>query len=367
MYEINQHGYVTVNPAYKFRSDITSVIITNEDSLFFNVFDRNEQVQSGFAWKTHPLIAYLFSFFDGSRSLKDSIALLSEHSGISLEDLKSAVEPFIMNKESMVFSMCNYNNSFALPRNFLTFVEPGIKKRELLDGIDIVSMSKKFDASSRRLMVPNEIMLMLNNTCFTNCIYCYADRTHGIECMLPFHRIVSLIEEAKKLKIRSVEITGGDLFTYPHWSEIIQLLITNNYHPLISTKVALNEESIIKLKNLGVKKIQISLDTLDKSLLTKILGVKSKYLEQLILTFNNLEKIQIPFRIKTVITKYNQEVDHIKKLIEFASRYKYIDEVLISPGTFSLHKPFDSYAASKKSSRTLEISSIQYMINILLK
>ena len=48
----------------------------------------------------------------------------------------------------------------------------------------------------------------------TDCIYCYADRREKIDCTIPLERLYEIIDEAKELDLRAIDVIGGDFFLY---------------------------------------------------------------------------------------------------------------------------------------------------------
>ena len=71
-----------VNPAYKFKADYLNVIITNNNPGRYDAGRHRDDITSSFAWRTHPDLAYLFSYFDGSRTLGETAALFAEREGV---------------------------------------------------------------------------------------------------------------------------------------------------------------------------------------------------------------------------------------------------------------------------------------------
>ena len=70
--------------------------------------------------------------------------------------------------------------------------------------------------SSIRLNRPIDTVLMINNQCVTDCIYCYADKQNSTSCKISFSRLKEIILEAKELGMRNFDINGGELFLYEY-------------------------------------------------------------------------------------------------------------------------------------------------------
>ena len=340
-----------INPAYKFRNDIKRVVLTNNNSLHINIYDQvRKDFSSSFSTIMHPLVAYLFSFFDGSMTLNDTFKKISSITGKSEEAVKNSFISFINNSESLVYPMSDKFNA-PIPINFI--IQKGEhKSRELLKNIDIEEILKDVDLERQRYYVPNEITLMVNNKCYTDCVYCYANTSKKITNPIPFERVKELIKEAHNLGCREFGIGGGEFFLYEHWFELLQVLFEHEYEPYISTKIPINEDTIKKLKQLHINKIQISLDSVNPQILKETLNAPLSYFDKMKQTLDLLQKHNITLYIKSVVTKYNDSVEEIKKLTEFLLSYNNLYSLSIAPGEKGYNKPF-TYNSSKE--KLLEI------------
>jgi len=179
---------------------------------------------------------------------------------------------------------------------------------------------------------------MINSICATNCVYCYADRNNIFDSNIPFERICEIIDEAKLLKFRKFDVSGGEFFLYKHWEKLLRKMISVGFNPTIPTKIPLSFGQLKKIKDTGLEKIQISLDTTNSHNLSKILKVSSEYWEKMKICFNNLEKIGIRFRVNTVVTSFNCNFNEIDNLIEYLHGFNNFVEISIGIVGYSLYK-----------------------------
>lgn len=121
---------------------------------------------------------------------------------------------------------------------------------------------------------PINLTLMLNNKCITDCVYCYANKDYKVTNPLSTEKILSLIKEAINIGVLSFDINGGEVMLHKDWDIIVNELLKYSFLPQISTKVPLTEEQIKRLKELGIKRIQVSIDAWDTAILSKVLGVR---------------------------------------------------------------------------------------------
>jgi len=356
-----------VNPVYKFKNDLKRIMLINNDSYFCNTVELELEGKNttNFGWRIHPIVAYYFSFFNGELNLDDTLKKISQETELHYDEVKNTIIPFIENNEIMIFPLeIGDINIHSIPKRFLIKKQENLPNRDLLKNIDLESIIKDYDGKTARNYIPNEITFMVTSECVTNCIYCYADRKNPL-IPLPVNRFIELIREARKLGLRNVGISGGDIFAYKYWYELLQELKENNYGiDDFSTKFPINEETIIKLKELGVRQIQISLDTIDNVIIKKLLKVDDSYLANMKKTLKNMEKHDLKFTVKAVITKYNDSIESINNLLSYLLSLKNFIRISIAPGEYSRFKKFDYKSSVEKLNKIQDFVKSKKLENI---
>lgn len=329
-----ENTYV-LNPEYLLRPDKNRVFITN----------RGEDPRiSDFLGFVHPVYAILLSLFDGEKPLAEIIANAASFMKREPDVITNIVTPLLENEKDLYFEYDGYQ--FSFPAQVLVKKKEGVVY-EKLDPASFFIPKKDLDMDSWRLNTPFSTLFMINTRCVTDCIYCYADRGRKMDCQIPLERLKELIHEAKALKIRSFDITGGEFFLYPHWEELLTELLAHGFQPYISTKCPLDEITIDKIKALGLKRIQISIDSLVKEELMHILRVPAGYPEQLIETLKHLDEKGMEIFTNSQVTSINQE--SITGLIDFLLTLKNIKRINVGAAGFSLYRSeadFHEYKAS---------------------
>lgn len=344
----------TINPAYIFRNDERRVILTNNRSGILEGMD-DKQFLKGFSWHIHPYIAFIFSFFNGKRTAEEVHEILKNeyHFSIPKDEFCKSILSFVNNKDTAVIPIQTESYT-PLPLNFLTEVTDESQCRDnLLKNIDIDRMYASLDLKTMRQYIPNECTLMLNDTCCTNCIYCYADRSHQVRNLLPFDRIKEILHEADELGFQDIGIDGGDFLLYPHWSELLMELRSLNYEPSISTKFPITEEIVEKLQAAKIRKIQLSLDSVDKEEIMQILKVDAGYLDRVKKGVALLNDAGIEITFKPVITRYNDSLESVENLIRFASQFEKVKTINLTPADYSQFKPFN-YHSTRTNLRIIQ-------------
>lgn len=339
MKEINQNDSYIVNLAYNLKEDLNRVLITTSNAIEYNPYQKNDSVLTGIHWFIHPVYAYFFSFFDGSMNFNDTLHEISKNLKISIIEAFNMIKPFVENQNTVYFHYKNFY--FGIPQNFIILNKD--KKVRNFEKSLFLEMSKfdNIDLTTWRLNKPKEFLLVINNKCITDCIYCYADKTHFVDKQIPFPRLKEIIEESRELKMRNIDISGGELFLYKDWFDLLKIMLDNGFYPYISTKVALNKNTINKLLDLNIKNIQLSFDSLDPNKIQKILNVSKEYLDKFKETIKNLNNAGISIKIKSVISNINCNYKDYVELIDYLMQFEHIEGISIAPGEPSLYKTHD--------------------------
>jgi len=164
-------------------------------------------------------------------------------------------------------------------------------------------------------------MLVPTHRCQTNCIYCYAERRKVRE--LPLKRWQELIKEMRDNEIHLVSLDNGDIFARKDGVSIIEHLLDNEMHFLLSTKSLVTTQSVNrivdagftrKVRNVLSRKVQLSVDARDPHLAFQITRNKN-FIENITRTFDNFYQAGITPKIKSVMMKCNR--DEPGKLVEY--------------------------------------------------
>lgn len=203
---------------------------------------------------------------------------------------------------------------------------------------------------------------MPNNNCTTDCEYCYADRSVK-PIRLGFEKVKSIIDECKELKISQVILTGGDIFLYKYWKELLSYLDQNGFPlGLISTKTPLQLRDVQFLKKYKLR-LQFFLDSVDPAVCKKLVGMDDRYLEKVTKTFEILDSLDQKFRVTTVITSLNADIPYLVQLYQFLKGVPCISEWEIRLASKSLYskKNFNDLNISKETFESIDkwINSIQ--------
>jgi len=311
-----------LNPDYIIRNDIKRVILTKADGEGVTTF-------------IHPLQAMILSFFDSPLEYSKNIKRISETLKLQEDEVKDFTFILINNPEKIWIG--EGLNASHYPENILIEKPKNYAERKY-HFRDFIMDGGNIDLSTKRFYIPIETTLMINSVCYTDCVYCYADRNYKFDSKIPFERLCEIINEAKKLKFRKFDTSGGEFFLYKNWEKLLEKLVSSGFNPTIPTKIPLTIDQIKKIKETGLEKIQISLDSTNSENLSKILKVTPEYWKKIHTTFQDLEKIGMKFRVNTIITSLNCNFKEIENLIEFLLQFENFVEISIGLVAYTLYK-----------------------------
>ena len=354
---MNKSDILYLNPNYLIRHDETrSLLWARDDPRPVYAYTNN------FHTFTHPYYAELLALFNGGNSIEN--VLSQSHLGqVCGEKIQDFIEKITENK-TFYGTECN-GTKFIFPKNLLVHKKENEEIKSQNGSTDF--SFQELDFQTQKLNFPLYITYMVNTVCYTDCIYCYADCRERKKRQIPLERIMLLLDEIERHPLLDFVIMGGEFFLDEHWEQILARLHTLGLFPTISTKIPISESIIRKLRRLDVNKIQLSLDTLNPALMSRLLKVNGeRYLNDMKRIFALLKEYGMTIKINTVITRYNDSIDELKHLLDFLSDYQ-IDSVSVIPAGYSLYKPLD-YLPSKESVRKIKeyVGNVKTNYNFVL-
>ena len=123
----------------------------------------------------------------------------------------------------------------------------------------------------------------------------------------------------------------------------MQTLYTLGYNPYLSTKIPLSEAKIESLKAAGMRELQVSIDSWDGKTMEQMLKVPPTYFGQLKESMKLLEKHGIRVKVKSVITRYNDSVEQVDRLLSNLTLFSNIIGISIAPGEYRLYKGAEGF------------------------
>lgn len=323
-------SYITFNPIYILKPNDGSTLLLPKELI-----RENGVVKGGSEFVLHPLHAMILNFVNGE-DYNETIEKIAIHLKVDKVLVKKFVDVLLDNPQFVKLRGKALPDSYYLPP--MTIISSDKKRKTIYP--PEAFLTDKIDIRHKRHISPTNLTLMVNNKCVTDCFYCYADKRKPVDCSISLERLEQLIEEARTIGVKNIDVIGGEFFLYEYWKELLSVLHKNDYYPYLSTKVPLNEEVVKNLAELKIKDLQISLDTLVEEHLSAMLQVKGGYIEKLKKTFLLLNEFHIPLYVHTILTSKNDSVDDMQSVFNFIKSFDNVKEWKLDVAAPTLYRQY---------------------------
>ena len=160
------------------------------------------------------------------------------------------------------------------------------------------------------------LRITLTNRCNVNCLYCHHDGMVKSKDEMTADELHTICKIAKKIGVRKIRLSGGEPLLKKDIVEIVERIASLGFKDIsMTTNGTLLERYAQDLKDAGLDRVNVSLDTLDRETFEFI--TKKDYLEDA--TKGILKAVEVglyPVKINMVIMKdINQ--DEIDDMFEF--------------------------------------------------
>ncbi|MDD4482965.1 MAG: GTP 3',8-cyclase MoaA [Methanoregula sp.] len=115
------------------------------------------------------------------------------------------------------------------------------------------------------------LRISLTSRCNLSCIYCHAEGEKNPESEMSADEIIAIMQTAAKFGIRSIKFTGGEPLIRPDILQIIRA-VPNEIEASITTNGILLADMAADLKAAGLRRVNVSLDSLNPTTYKKITG-----------------------------------------------------------------------------------------------
>lgn len=317
--------YIQLNPAYSLRNEPKCSYIAKKEGIL------NRDTADSCVVPIPPYIGYILSHI-GDAPYELSCRTLAQNLGVTPQSIDNFVQQ-LANKDNNLEFYLSADVSVVFPKKLLLRSEKAIYSQRILTSNDF----DKFDNFEiKRPNMPFSVNLMITTKCNTNCVYCYAKRS--LKESIRLDKIISILDELYQEGVLNITITGGDIFAYNNWIDVLSKLTYLGYKPFLSTKTCLKESEIKKLHELGYSELQFSLDSCDTNVLCEMISSDSNYLQNVRTMFDLCDKYNIQILIRTVLTSVNSKIEQIREFYEFLAKFKCVKEWIMTPAFFSESK-----------------------------
>ncbi len=316
--------YIKLNPQYTVRNEKgCSFIVKLEEQI-----DNGTKEISRDVSVVPSVIGFIVAEI-GKDTITASLEKISLSLGIDIAIIKHFVNNLIGKRES---KFTYKKQTFIIPPYLLVHSTSKDEREYYFE-----NGFRPFDKFiNKRPAVPFNVGFMVTTACSTNCIYCYAKRSH--KTSMPLQTIYKIIDECHDIGVSNVALTGGDVFVREDWRELLLHTISKGYRPFLSTKTPLTENDVKYLREIGINKLQFSLDSIDSDIIKIMIGSSGSYVDRVRQMFLHCLKYGVLLNIRSVITCHNGMVDNFKDMYAFLSHFENITDWVITPAFYSEFK-----------------------------
>lgn len=328
-----------LNTKYKLKNDIERILLISEQHY-------GSQLYISFV---HPVYAWILNQFDGKTTIKEIIDGIKNVLGLRDFEIEKVLAPLINNPKEIAIQYDDVISTFP-PFILVDNTENRVRKKYK----DVFFAAiKRVNHSRNRLFKPINLLICPTLKCFTDCVYCYANRYYKHE-ELDSDIWVKFINQAKHFGVEQIDVTGGEFFLKKGWKDIAKCLTCNGYFPDISTKIPLSHSTLEDIKLVGLRSLQFSIDTLSPSIAANTLNVDSQYISKLKDTITYAGEIGLKLILKPTLTKYTCSTNNVRSILEFADSLENMEKVVVSVIGRSCYKPQGLYMKIRPSLRQIE-------------
>ncbi len=290
-----------------------------------------------------PQQAIILSLFDGTRDIRDIRKRVSFLFNLSDEQAAEQIEALIslpVNDNDVIGSLLKETTGSNLQS--IRSYDPGM----------FVVRADEIDMRDIRCKAPTSVLILPTMQCVTSCIYCYAD-TGGMQGRKQFglDLFKRLLKDLKQCAIETVEFSGGDFFCRADAFELLETTFNEGLYPSIPTKMPLTREAAVRLRSMGLKTIQISIDAVNPVIIDKLMQ-RNGYGQKILNSLDDLGEAGIKVRTNTVLTPRN--IHDVPALIRFLAERPFVFKINITCYGRSLYRHNDALFIGKDALRKFE-------------
>lgn len=248
----------------------------------------------------HPLLAVVLSYLDRGWTHDALAQRLSRRLAAPIDAMRE-----ISGDAQYCFQKHFQNESEA------SFVEIGETERllEELAASGAAFRSRDVVFPGDRAHFPLTLQWLVTRYCNRNCIYCYQGATPNAtarDAEISADRVREILREGARLGAFSFFLTGGEPLLRDDVYELVCDALALGMTPKIITKQFIPEDAAAKLSAAGLRKIALSIDSLEPAVAARMTRVRT-FARDIRKTVTRLVERDVEIEVRTVLTTENLE------------------------------------------------------------
>ena len=171
------------------------------------------------------------------------------------------------------------------------------------------------------------LRITLTNRCNVNCLYCHHDGMTHSKHEMTANEVYTICKIAKSIGVRKIRLSGGEPLLKKDIVETVRKISDLKFNDIsMTTNGILLDKYAKDLKNAGLDRVNVSLDTLNRKTYEKI--TKKDYLEDA--KKGILKAVEVglyPVKINMVIMK-DINTDEIKDMFKFCRDHNMVLQII---------------------------------------
>ena len=152
---------------------------------------------------------------------------------------------------------------------------------------------------------PSAVTFLPTLYCSRRCVYCNVKTSpHPEDDPIPLRRLEKVFGELRELGVEAVRMSGGDPFARRDLFDVIEVAIEEKLVPDLPAKLGLSWYEVLRLQSLGVRSVQVDLDSADPMIADRMTGLKG-YHARAFRVLDSLRRAGLSVRVRTVLTPLN--------------------------------------------------------------
>lgn len=165
------------------------------------------------------------------------------------------------------------------------------------------------------------LRISITNRCNLNCIYCHREGNTDSQGEMSVETISNIVHAAVNYGVNRVKFSGGEPLLRKDFEEIL-LSLPKLKDVSATTNAILLKERVQSLKEAGLDRVNISLDTLDPEKYHYITNSNGKMFEKVLEGIHSAVDVGLtPVKLNMVLLKGLTDIE-IDDMLEFTSEYK---------------------------------------------
>jgi len=169
----------------------------------------------------------------------------------------------------------------------------------------------------QKLPAPFLIVWNFTNMCNLKCKHCYQRADKPLPDELSLEEKLNVVEQLDKADVAAIAFSGGEPLIHPHFLRIASEAASRGMYISVATNgVTITEDFAKKMKEAGVRYVEVSLDSVDPNKHDSFRGIPGAW-ERAVRGIKNSVNAGLTTGIATTLTKMNyNEIEDIVNLAE---------------------------------------------------